>query len=273
MTYKIYVSGMCVCEAEGRKERTGEKMLRIALCDDERSAREALYIQLEQVIREDTEQIVYEFSSGISAVNWLKKHPGEIDLLFLDMEMEGLSGLETAKQIRAFDRNLMIVFVTGYAEYVFDGYSVGAMGYLMKPVKIEELQSVFTRIRKTMLQDADRMFILKNADGTYRFALQDILYFYSDRRKVTLVTESGEYSFYEKLDSIETQLVMPTDTASKISSEITFVRIHQRYLVNAQKVEHIGSTSVTIGENELPVSRAWKETAAKKLAKAMLGGV
>lgn len=78
-----------------------------------------------------------------------------------------------------------------------------------------------------MLQEADETFTFKNTEGSYRFSVHDILYFYSDRRKVTLVTDKGEYSFYEKLDSIEKQL------------ESGFVRIHQRYLVNAQKVEHI----------------------------------
>ena len=280
-------------------------MLRMALCDDERSARESLYIELERVIWEDSEQIVYEFSSGNSAVNWLEKHPGEIDLLFLDMEMKGMNGLETAKEIRKFDRELMIVFVTGYADYVFDGYSVGAVDYLMKPISGEKLQAVFERIRAKISREEQRMFTLKNADGTYRFALKDILYFYSERRKVMLVTEKGEYGFYEKLDELERKLEAQAETTGEVSAEITgevsaetaggasaeitgevsaetrrsaghdisFVRIHQRYLVNAQKVEHIGSTSVTIGGQEFPVSRACKESALRKLAEAMLGGV
>lgn len=68
-------------------------MLRIALCDDEANARDALHIQLEKLLIEDVEEIVYEFSSGTNAVSWLAKHPGEIDLLFLDVEMNGLNGI------------------------------------------------------------------------------------------------------------------------------------------------------------------------------------
>ena len=109
-------------------------MLRIAMCDDETEAREALYLLLDQELHEESEQIVYEFSTGTAAANWLQKHPGEIDLLFLDVEMDGMNGMETAKKIRTFDQNLLIVFVTGFADYVFDGYNVGAMDYLMKPV-------------------------------------------------------------------------------------------------------------------------------------------
>ena len=117
-------------------------MLRIAMCDDETEAREALYLLLDQELHEESEQIVYEFSTGTAAANWLQKHPGEIDLLFLDVEMDGMNGMETAKKIRTFDQNLLIVFVTGFADYVFDGYSVGAMDYLMKPVCKEKLQAL-----------------------------------------------------------------------------------------------------------------------------------
>lgn len=73
-------------------------MLRIAICDDETDARDALRIQLEKLLIEDCESIVYEFSSGTNAASWLKKHPNEIDLLFLDVEMKGLNGMETAEE-------------------------------------------------------------------------------------------------------------------------------------------------------------------------------
>ena len=97
-------------------------MLRIGICDDQIDARNTLRFQLEKVLYEESEQIVYEFSTGESAVRWLKKHPGEIDLLFLDVEMNGANGMEAARQIREFDKGICLVFVTGYTDYVFAGY-------------------------------------------------------------------------------------------------------------------------------------------------------
>lgn len=235
-------------------------MLRIAICDDERSAREALFLQLDKMLDEETEQIVYEFSSGESAVRWLEKHRGEVDLLFLDVEMDGMNGMETALKIRDFDSDIILIFVTGYADYVFDGYRVGALDYLMKPADPEKLQNALARVRRQLFQEREKLYTLKNTDGTYRFRIRDILYFYSDRRKVVLVTEEGEYPFYEKLDAVEEQM------------EEQFVRIHQRYLVNPEQVSHIGGNTVRIDESELPVSRTLKEEAVKKLTKAMLGG-
>lgn len=233
-------------------------MLRIALCDDELNARDALRIQLDKILIEDSEEIIYEFSSGTNAVSWLEKHPNEIDLLFLDVEMNGLSGMETAEQIRRFDDQLTIVFVTGYAEYVFDGYRAGALDYMMKPVSEQKLREVIHRVRRKMRQEEAASFILKNSDGTWRFKLSDILYFYSDKRKVILVTKKGEFPFYAKLDAVEKQLAP------------VFVRIHQRYLVNPEGVDYLGAASVTLGETKLPCSRKYKDAAASKIARAML---
>lgn len=107
-------------------------MLRIALCDDEQEARDQLRFQLEKSIYETDEEIVYEFSSGETAVRWLKKHPGEIDLLFLDVEMKEMTGMEAAERIREFDKTILLVFVTGYSEYVFDGYRTGALAMVFR---------------------------------------------------------------------------------------------------------------------------------------------
>ncbi len=88
-------------------------MLRIALCDDEWEVREAFRLQLEKVLIEGSEEIVYEFSSGTNAVSWLRKHPGEVDLLFLDIEMKGLSGMETAKNCGNLTIRLLLCLLRG----------------------------------------------------------------------------------------------------------------------------------------------------------------
>ncbi len=236
-------------------------MLRIALCDDEAEARDALRFQLEKMLIEESEEIVYEFSSGVNAVSWFEKHPGEIDLLFLDVEMKGLNGMETAERIREMDDNLLIVFITGYDDYVFDGYRVGALDYLLKPVSAEKLYGLLGRVRKKAAQEEAQSFTVKNIDGTWRFRLSDILYFYSDKRRVFLVAKKGEYPFYARLDDIGKRL------------EPYFVRIHQRYLVNPENVDYLNGESVTLGDVRLPCSRKYKETAMRKIARAMMEGV
>ena len=100
-------------------------MLRSGICDDERASAEQLYLALEPLLRKG-EEIVYEFSNGVSAANWLEKHPGEMELLFLDVEMEPVDGIRTAERIRTFDRDIFLVFVTGHEEFALSGYRVNA---------------------------------------------------------------------------------------------------------------------------------------------------
>lgn len=233
-------------------------MLRVAICDDEPEARDALRFQLEKALIEQTEEVVYEFGAGTNAVSWLRKHPGEVDLLFLDVEMDNMDGMEAARQIREFDGNIMIVFLTGYADYVFDGYSVGALDYILKPVTVQRLMELLHRVRVKLEQEENLSFSFKNADGTWRFPLQEILYFYSDRRKVSLVTKDKEYTFYAKLDEI----------GKKLDGQ--FVRIHQRFLVNPSRVDYLGGDTVTVGGQELPCSRNYRKQAVKRIARAML---
>ena len=79
-----------------------------------------------------------------------------MDLVFLDIEMDGTSGMDTARTIRARDSRLLIVFVTGYPDYVFDGYTVRALDYLLKPIQIDKLACVLARAQEQLADDAPK---------------------------------------------------------------------------------------------------------------------
>lgn len=232
-------------------------MLQIGICDDMSEVRLKLHVLLERLLEIKSVRCqIFEFSSGEGLLNWCSKHAGELDLVFLDIEMGGINGMETAKLLRKQDSNLQIVFVTGYTDYVFDGYSVSALGYIMKPAKAEQLEEVLQRAMGALHQQEPEFFMCKNGESHYRIQKNTIDYFQSNGRQVICVADDHRYVFYAKLDQVE------NDVGEG------FVRIHQRYLVRAGAVGSIESSKLTVNGETLPISRAYSQSAMVALTRS-----
>ena len=234
-------------------------MLRIGICDDEKEMRFALRYKLERILEtRSIDSEIYEFSLGDRLAEWYGKHTGELDLVFLDIEMSGSNGMETAGLLRRDDSSLQIVFVTGHPDYVFDGYSVGALGYLMKPPSGSALDDILSRAMAALHKSTEDVFIVSNSEGSHRLPKSTILYFSSDKRQVICSAQSGRYTFYARLDDVE----------NEVGSG--FVRIHQRHLVNASAVERISASELLVGGESLPVSRSYQRDAMVRLTRTLL---
>ena len=166
--------------------------------------------------------------------------------------------MDAAHRLREMDGNLQLVFVTGYDRYVYAGYGVGALGYLLKPPGPEQLDDVLSRAAAALEREADRAFFCRSGNTFYRIPLKSIRYFCSDRRRVTCVTAARTYIFYGKLDQVEQEV------------GAGFIRIHQRYLVRAEAVDQVEGSHVFLGDETLPVSRACREAALTALVRAAL---
>ena len=171
-------------------------MLCIGICDDSYDARFALRSALERLLepRRQTARIL-EFSSGEGLLRWQSHHPGELHLVFLDLEMNQLDGMETARRLRQVEPGMQLAFVTGYDSHVYEGYQVGALGYLLKPPKAAQLADILDRATATLTQTNTAFFLCRSGEITYRIPYAEILYFVSDRRQVTCVTKDKEYTF------------------------------------------------------------------------------
>lgn len=234
-------------------------MLQIGICDDVLDARFALRCALEQILEvRAIESEIYEFSSGDRLLHWMERQAGRLDLVFLDIEMRGSNGMETAKRLRSLDGNLQLVFVTGHPDYVFEGYTVGALGYLMKPPGAKRLDDILMQALAALHLKASEDFLCRNSDGIYRIPKSSIRYFYSEKRLVTCVTNIKNYIFYARLDEVQQKAGTP------------FVRIHQRFLVNAAFVDRIDGNTVHIGDQALPISRVYQKDAMIALTRAII---
>ena len=165
--------------------------------------------------------------------------------------MKKCDGMTAAKMIRAVDSDVMIVFVTSSAEYVFTGYEVRAFRYILKPELLHGFSGVFRECLEELTRSNEVRFTFQRSSETVSLPLRDILYFESDKRIIAVKTLTEQFSFYGKLDNIEEQL-----------KKQDFVRCHQSFLVNAKKISSVRISDLTLTNGDtLPVSkRRAKET-------------
>lgn len=232
-------------------------MLNLVICDDERTLRNDLRKVLETELELCGQTFkIAEFDCGEALVRAL--NDSVFDIIFLDIEMKDLDGVATAREIRKRTSAPEIIFVTSYPDFVFQGYEVQALNYILKPYQKEKIISVLHTALERLGRDSEKYYMVESRGQTLRLPLSRIKYFFSDRRSVNAVTAEETHTFYGKLSDLETEL--PEN----------FVRIHNRYLVNLKYVQSIQGNSVQMAEEELPVSRSCKQDLAIAFAKYML---
>ena len=217
-------------------------MLQLAVCDDERVFRS----DLRKILGTELELCgidyhISEFTSGEELIAGLEK--ADCQILFLDIEMKGIDGVEAARRLRETKRQMEIVFVTSYADFVFQGYEVRALNYILKPYEPEKIAAVLHTALEALDIEAEKYYVIDQRGGSIRVPLSSVKYFSSDRRTVHAVTTEQEYTFYEKLSDLETEL------------PDTFVRIHNRYLVHLKYLDAVRQNTAVVDGEELPVSR------------------
>jgi len=219
--------------------------LNIAVCDDEENTR--IYIK-RLIEMQDVDCRIMEFSSGGELLQfWNQEERERVDILFLDISMEGTDGMEAAEQIRRWkeekDEALwgslpLLIFVTGYPEYMQKAFSVNAFQYLIKPVNETDFEDVFAQaVREYRHLEAKRNtepgeILIRNGNETRNVPVDDIYYIESSNRKIIVFIQDGKIECYGKIGELENQL------------KEGFFRIHKGYLVNMKYVERYTRTEV-----------------------------
>lgn len=227
--------------------------MKIAICDDELHIREYLLDEARNVLAnlgiDDCE--IETFSNAEGLLDQYDNGQAPFDLVFLDIKMDGIDGMNAARLIRKYDEKVYIVFITSSAEYVFRGYEVKAYRYILKT----ELKYSFGSVLRTVLDEIkntgiDNSFTFTFNGDTVSLPLSSIIYFESDRRVAKIHSKKGEYKTYDKLDNI-----------IKIVEDKDFVRCHQSYIVNAREIREFKGSSVTLNDGtDLPVSKKYQKS-------------
>jgi len=209
-------------------------MLSIAIVEDE----EAIRSQLIKLIQQKKPACsIVEFERGEELL--LSKQ--DFDLIFLDIQMEGMNGIETAKGLRSQKRESVIIFVTALKDYVFEAFDVSAFHYLLKPINIDQFSQIFDRAAKyiehsSQFQNTQLYIQLKGRNITLE--QKDILYLENRLKKVEIHTLKKTVELYASMKVLEAQL------------SDAFFRCHRGYLVNMAWISEYDSSTITLKNNE-----------------------
>ena len=216
-------------------------MRRIALCDDVELERHILKELLLVYLEETGEDVsVTEYETGEKLITDAEEGQLTADLLFLDIYMDGMNGMETARKLREMDWKGPIVFLTASPDFAIESYEVEASGYLLKPYDAEKIRELTARILKT---DEKKRLVVKSR-RQYRYPYTDgIRYIDSDRHTVTIhLDDDTEIVSQEKLGDIEERI-----------GEDRFLRCHQSYLVNMDYIRDVQEDFILSDDTRIPI--------------------
>ncbi len=227
-------------------------MLKIAICDDN----QFFCSEIETIILKNKDKLNKQhlnidiFYSGQQLYSHLNQNH-KYDIIFLDIEMESLNGVEVGKKIRndLNDDDTQIIYVSSNASYAMQLFQNRPANFLIKPVKetdiVEQLKKSIAYIDRNKL-----IFSFSNNKDYYNLSYKDIIYFESRNRKVIIHTVLKDYEIYAKLSDIMDTL-----------PSLVFFKIHKSYVINYNFIQHIDYDSITLTSGLiLPISQSQRKT-------------
>ena len=205
--------------------------MKIAICENEEADSEAICAILNKYFDQNgyTGQIsVYE--SGESLLTDFT--PGFFDVIFLDIYMDGITGIETAKRIRSIDPTCALVFITTSRDHCLEGFSVRASAYVVKPIREKEMQTALLQCREIFMKNA-RYIMIRTERTDIKIPLNKIYYAEIYYKSALFHTEQGEHKTRMTMDEIEREL-----------GGKPFYRCHQSFIVNINYIESMTASEI-----------------------------
>lgn len=226
------------------------------IIDDEPLARKGLKEYIADV---DFLKLVGEFDNPLKAADMIGR--GEAQLLFLDIQMPKITGLEFFKTLQ---QPPPVIFTTAYPQYALEGFEVNALDYLVKPVSFDRFFKAvlkakeYYEVRDTNSKEADatEYFFIKADNKLVKILFDEVLYVEALQNYVTIHTPAKKYMTYLTFKSVEDYL--PADK---------FLKVHKSYIVAASKIDTIEGNDIRIGQQHIPISRNQKDEVMDKLLK------
>jgi two-component system, LytTR family, response regulator len=222
-------------------------MITAIAIDDEPKAIEVIQHHISKI---SGVMLMEHFYNAKEALTYLKQNP--VDLIFLDINMPHLSGLELLDELQ---RKPQVIFTTAYADYAVDSYNYNAVDYLLKPFDFERFQIAIDKVKKRLEEFKQQpFFFIKDGFKNIKIEFEDILFIKGSGNYLDIFTNNKNYS--------------PRMTFSELVEELPsaqFIRVHQSYIVNIAHILKIENNHVYVTTHKLPISSRYKEILFKRL--------
>ena len=224
--------------------------LKIAICEDEYNIQFLLEDFVQEVLNGyNLEYEIEVYSNGEEFCRKLKKN--DFDLLFLDIELKEMNGIEVSKFIRETkgDETIQIAYVSGKTGYALELFEYRPINFLVKPVVSEDIKKVIDKLL-LLTNQYEELFRYKKGTSSYMVPLQDIIYFSSRGRKVTIHKKDGNDEFYDTMNHIYSQL-----------EGKRFLFVHKSYIINCLYIKLLEYSQITLtGNIKIPISQSRRQS-------------
>jgi len=208
--------------------------MRIAICDDEASLIEDLKKAVMASSAWDPDATVSGHADGESLLAEHERNP--YDIVFLDIEMDGMSGMEAGHRIRENDKEVFLIFVTSHKQFIEEAFIVEAFDYVSKPITSEKINDVIERVLKKYISQHQKVSF-ESMGNIYSLYVTEIIRIEGKHGRITFFTndKKGEYKCYGSLDGYERDL-----------SSHGFIRSHRNVIVNMKYIKSIEEKHIII---------------------------
>jgi len=221
--------------------------MKIAICDDNMNHINIIENYIHNLRKTSVECDAYQ--SGEELIRTFRGGEEQYDVIFLDMEMEQLNGIETANYIREIDEHVIIVFVTSHTEYMRESFKCAPFRFLVKPVDGEEFKTVFYDISKKLSKQR-KVFAFTENKAKIRLYCDDIIYCESQDHWIWIHTKDKVYKICKSLTELHSQL-----------DREMFCRVHKSYIINFLYIKSIKDNDAELYHCDKPIaiSRSYKK--------------
>ena len=234
-------------------------MIRIAIVEDEKVYAEEIAGYCRRYSAEKKTEISSRWFDN--PVDFLEKYRGDVELVFMDVLMPLMDGMTCAKRLRMLDEDVLLCFVTSVAQYAINGYEVGALDFMVKPVSFDEFSMKMDRILRLLRKRGGDKVLISSRNAVRNVSLRDLYCVEVYNHSLVYHTSDGDYEAYGKLSALEED--------PRFSG---FVRISPSHLVNASRIDEVKEECVVVHGTRIPISRRRRKECMNRIA-ALLGGI